>query len=59
MAQTSRRDWFNNGSYVMRVSEVLQVQFPQASFVSGDTDVATQSRTTHSRDRWQSCLKAA
>lgn len=36
----------------MRVSEVLQVQFPQARFVSVDTDVATQSRTAHSCDRY-------
>jgi hypothetical protein len=28
----------NNGSYFIRVSEVLQVQFPLASFVSGDKD---------------------
>lgn len=32
----------------MRVSEVLQVQLPQASFVSVDRDVATKSRTAHS-----------
>ncbi len=42
----------NNSSYAMRVSEVLQVQFPLASFVSVDTDVATQSRTAHSCDRY-------
>jgi len=41
----------NNSSYAMRVSEVWQGQFPQASFVSVDTDVATQSRTAHSCDR--------
>ena len=41
----------NNSSYAMRVSEVLQVQFPQARFVSVDTDAATQSRTAHSCDR--------
>jgi len=41
----------NNSSYAMRVSEVLQVQFSQASFVSVDTDVATKSRTAHSCDR--------
>ncbi len=35
----------------MRVSEVLQLQFPQASFVSWDTDAASQSRTGHSRER--------
>jgi hypothetical protein len=44
----------NNSSYAMRVSEVLQVQFPQASFVSVDIDVATQSRTAHSCDRYAS-----
>lgn len=37
----------------MRVSAVLQVQFPQARFVTGDTFAATQSRTGHSRDRYQ------
>lgn len=37
--------------YAMRVLEVLQVQFPQASLVSVDTDVTTQSRTTHSCER--------
>ena len=42
---------YNNSSYAMRVLEVLQVQFPQANFVSVDTDVATQSRTAHSCDR--------
>jgi hypothetical protein len=42
----------NNSSYAMRVSEVLQVPFPQARFVSIDTDVATQSRTAHSCDRY-------
>jgi hypothetical protein len=41
----------NNSSYAMRVSEVLQVQFPQARLVSVDSDVATQSRTAHSCDR--------
>jgi len=44
----------NNSSYAMRVSEVLQVQFSQASFVSVDTDVATKSRTAHSCDRYVS-----
>ena len=29
----------------------LQVQFPQARFVTCDTDAATQSRTGHSRGR--------
>ena len=43
----------NNSSYAMRVSEVLQVQFPQARFVTGDRDVATKSPTAHSRGRWQ------
>jgi len=43
----------NNSSYAMRVSEVLQVQFSQASFVSVDTDVATKSRTAHSCDRYR------
>ncbi len=47
----------NNSSYAMRVSEVLQVQFPQASFVSVDTDVATQSRTAHSCDRYLQAVK--
>jgi hypothetical protein len=42
----------NNSSYAMWVSEVLQVQFPQASFVTGDRDVATQSRTAHRCDRY-------
>ena len=32
----------------MRVSEVFQVQLPQASFVSVDTDAAMQSLTAHS-----------
>ena len=32
----------------MRVSEGLQVQFSQASFVTRDRDAATQSRTVHS-----------
>ncbi len=32
------------------VSEVLQVRLPQAGFVSVDTDIVTQSRTTHSRE---------
>jgi len=41
----------NNSSYAMRVSEVLQVQFPHSRFVSVDTDVATQSRTAHSCNR--------
>jgi hypothetical protein len=42
----------NSSSYAMLVSEVFQVQFPQASFVSVDTDVATQSRTAHSCKRY-------
>jgi len=37
----------NNSSYAMRVSEVLQVQFPQASFVTGDTDATPKSGTFH------------
>jgi len=35
----------NNSSYAIRVSEVLQVQFPQAIFVSVDKKVVAQSRT--------------
>ena len=35
----------------MSVSEVLQVQVPQARFVSVDTEVATQSLTGRSRER--------
>jgi hypothetical protein len=35
----------------MRVSEVLQVQFPQASFVTWDTDASPQSGTFHTRVR--------
>ena len=35
----------------MRVSEVFQVQFPLVGFVSVDSEVTTQSRTTHSRNR--------
>jgi len=34
----------------MQDSEVLQVQFPQASFVSVDTGVATHSLTAQSFD---------
>lgn len=34
-----------NISYSMRISEVMHDQFSQASFVSIDTDVATESRT--------------
>jgi hypothetical protein len=33
-------------------SEGLQVQFPQASIVSVDTDIATQSRTAQICDRF-------
>jgi len=43
----------NNGSYPMRVSEGLQVQFPQAKFVTCDTEAATQTRTGHSRNRYR------
>ncbi len=42
----------NNGSFPMRVSVVCQVHCPQASFVSVDTDVATQCLTGHSRGAW-------
>jgi len=49
----------NNSSYAMRVSEVLQVQFPQARFVTVDTDVATQSRTAHSIDRYHKAWETA
>ncbi len=35
----------------MRDLEILKAQFPQARFVSLDTDVATQSPTVHSCDR--------
>jgi hypothetical protein len=35
----------------MRVSEVCERLRPLASFVSGDTDAAPQSRTGHIRDR--------
>jgi hypothetical protein len=41
----------------MRVSEVLHVLFPQARFVTVDTDVATQSRTAHSCERFPESLK--
>jgi PKD repeat protein len=37
----------NNSSYAMRVSEVLQVQFQQASFASVDRGIATQTSTAH------------
>ncbi len=36
----------------MRVSEVLQVQFPQAKFFSGDKNTVPQSGTFHSRNRY-------
>jgi hypothetical protein len=39
----------------MRVSEVLHIQFPQAGFVSVDTDLDTQSGTAHSRNRCTAC----
>ena len=41
----------------MRVSAVLRVQFPQARVVSVDTDVAMQSRTAHSCDRYGQFLR--
>jgi hypothetical protein len=47
-----KKTMHNNSSYAMRGSEVSQVQFPQARFVSVDRDVATQSRTAHSCDRY-------
>jgi len=31
---------------------VMQVQYPQASFATGDTDVATKSPTAHTADRY-------
>jgi hypothetical protein len=43
----------------MRVSVVLQVQYPQASFVWVDSDVDTQSRTAHSCHRYVAFNKTA
>lgn len=45
-----KKTFYYNSSYAMRVSAVLQVQFPQGGFVPVDTDAARQSRTVHSCD---------
>ena len=42
----------NKRSYAIGGLVVMQVQYPPASFVSGDTFAATHSPTAHTADRW-------